>query len=244
MRRFGLSRRIQALWIAAAAGGSVACGQIEVPLDLALVGDSAITIDVPFFQPPYNLLTTNVTGGVETTVVIDLNPFQLITPEGLAAVVRVDDILIAGTEILIGGGLPTGTICVVPDDEVASGGMALIQPFRSQIAFQLTLATGIELTDPTLENLLGAPIDLPFAAEVDTEIPITLADAFGLLFGLLFGGGGLGGLELSQSITTTLPPTTPILGPAEVTADLTLASVDQIPADPLLVDCVEFLSGP
>ena len=173
---------------------------------------------------------------------VDLDPFRLITPEGLAAAIRVDDILIAGEEILIGGALPTGTICVVPDEMAASGGLALIQPLRRQLALQLTLATEILLMDPMLEDLVGTSVDLPFAAEVDVEIPITLSEVFTLLAGLLKTGKLLG-LEVTQQLVSTLPPDTPFLGPAQVTTALTLAAVEQIPADPLLADCVDFLAG-
>ena len=58
------------------------------------------------------------------------------------------------------------------------------------------------------------------------------------LFGLLLGGGGGAGLELSQDIAATIPPEVPFFGGALVEASLTLATVDQIPADPLLADCV------
>jgi len=123
-----------------------------------------------------------------------------------------------------------------PDNE--SGGMALIQPFRHQMDVQMTLNSIVTVTDPFLAGFL--PGGLPFPAEVDATIPITLSDLFDLFLGLLFGGnGGLTGLELTQELSATIPDGIPILAGSEITATLTLVSVDAIPADPLLADCVE-----
>lgn len=232
-------RAFQATLLSAFAALSIGCGQIEVPLNLAVSGDSNISIYIPSFSPPYDVVETSLVGGVETTAIIDLNPFELISPNGIAAVIRIDDLLIAGTPFLIGGALSTGTICTLLDPDIDSGGIALIQPFRHQMNVQMSLNTVISVTNPQLAIFL--PGGLPFPAEVDATIPITLADLFDLFLGLIAGGGGGGltGLELTQELTATLPPDIPLLANAEVTATLTLVSVDEIPADPLLADCVE-----
>ena len=231
-------RALQATLLSAFAALSIGCGQIEVPLNLAVSGDSNISIYIPAFSPPYDVVETSLVGGVETTAIIDLNPFELISPNGIAAVIRVDDVLIAGTPFLIGGALSTGTICTLLDPDNASGGMALIQPLRHQMNVQMTLSTVIGVTNPQLAMFL--PDGFPFGAEIDTTIPITLADLFDLFLGLIGGGGGgLSGLELTQELSATIPDGVPFLSGAEVTASLTLVSTDAIPADPLLADCVQ-----
>lgn len=58
---------------------------------------------------------------------------------------------------------------------------------------------------------------------------------------MLAGGGA--GFELSQQIQATLPPEIPILGGSIVTADVTFASADALPASPLLDHCEDFLAG-
>lgn len=224
--------------LTAIAGVSIGCGQIEVPLNLALAEGSTIELEIPFFAPPFDHAETTLVGGVETTAVVDLDPWNLIDPDGIAAAIEIDDLVIAGEPILLAGALNTGTICVLPDPDLDSGGLALIQPFRHQMDVQMTLNTIISVTDPFLAGFLGP--GLPFPAEVDATIPITLSDLFDLFLGLLFGGdGGLTGLELTQELSATIPDDVPILAGSQVTATLTLVSVDAIPADPLLADCVE-----
>lgn len=228
----------QISFLTAIAGVSIGCGQIEVPLNLALAEGSTIALEIPLFPPPYDHAETTLVGGVETTAIVDLDPWNLISPSGIAAAIRVDDLLIAGESILLAGSLNTGTICTLLDPANESGGLALIQPFRHQLDVQMTLNSVIGVTDPFLAEFL--PGGLPFPAEIDATIPITLSDLFDLFLGLLLGGnGGLTGLELTQDLTATIPDDVPILAGSEITASLTLVSVDAIPADPLLVDCVE-----
>jgi hypothetical protein len=104
----------------------------------------------------------------------------------------------------------------------------------------MTLNSLITVTSPILAGFL--PDGLPFPAEIDATIPITLSDVFDLFLGLIGGSGGSGGLtglELTQELTTTLPDDVPLLGGSDISATLTLVSVDAIPADPLLADCVQ-----
>ena len=233
-----LFKALQIALLTGVAGVSIGCGQIEVPLNLAIDPSSTIALDMPLFPAPFDHAETTLVGGVETTAIVDLDPWNLISPDGIAAAIRIDDLLIAGEPIVIAGAFNTGTICTLLDPNSPSAGIALIQPFRHQMDVQMTLNTVVSVTDPVLHSLL--PGGLPFPANIDATIPITLSDLFDLFLGLLFGGnGGLTGLELTQELSSTIPDTVPLLAGSQITAKLTLVSVDAIPADPLLADCVQ-----
>lgn len=219
------------------AGGSVGCGDIEVPVDLALVGDNTISIQPPDLPDP---LETTLAGGVETTIAVDVGLFSLLNPNGIMAGISVDDILIAGESIaVLGGVVNTGTLCIEQNLDNPGGGVAHLRLLQHEADFMLALNTTIRGTDPgflAFLDLAGVDPLIPFDTVVDTTVPISFADLFGLILG--GGGGGGGGLELSQDISTTLPPEIPLFGGAEVNASLTLATVEEIPVDPLLADCV------
>jgi hypothetical protein len=215
---------------------NVGCGQIDLPVIFALQGeDNTITIEVPSFPPQFRFFSTSLVGGADATVSIDLNPFQLFTPNGLAALISIDRVHIAGTDIDILG-VHTGTLCVYDDVDNPGGGIAYIRPLHQEADFMLSFNTLI--SGPDLVTLFG-PEPLPFAAEIDTTVPVTLSQ----LIGLLIGGGTGGGLELSQTLETTLPDDIPFLGGGNVTAELTLATVEEFPTDPLLSECQDFLDG-
>lgn len=215
---------------------NTACGQIDLPLTLALQGENTIRIQIPAFPPGRDTFSSTLLGGADATVTLDLNPFHLFSPNGLVALLSIDQVRIAGTDINIAG-LHTGTLCIYDDVANPGGGIAYLRPLRQEADFQLSFNTLISVTDPFILSLFPDP--LPFEAELDTTVPVTLSD----LVGLLLGNGTGGGLELSQEITTTLPDDLPILGGGNVTADLTLATVDAIPADPMLDECEAFLAG-
>lgn len=217
---------------------NTACGQIDLPLTLALQGENSISIQIPAFPPGRDTFSSALLGGADATVTLDLNPFHLFSPNGLVALLAIDQVRIAGTEINIAG-LRTGTLCIYDDLANPGGGIAFLRPLRQEADFQLSFNTLISVTDPFIMSLFPDP--LPFEAELDTTVPVTLADLVGLLLG--GGAGGGGGLELSQEITTTLPDDLPILGGGNVTANLTLATVEEFPIDPMLDECEDFLAG-
>jgi hypothetical protein len=220
------------------AATGIGCGEIELPINLALVGDNTFSLEIVGFPPPNNVFTSTLVGGAEATVVVDLNPFELFTPQGLAAAILVDRVLIAGTDIDIFG-LHTGTVCVFDDVDNPGGGFAFLRPIHGNADFTLTLNTLISPTDPFILGLFPEPLE--FSAAIDETVPLTLADLLGLLLG---GGGSGGGLELSQELTATIPPSVPLLANSIITADVTLATTETFPVDPLLDDCEAFLAGP
>lgn len=211
------------------------CGQIQLPVSFALEGDNSITLEVPFFPAPNNVFETVVVGGADATISVDLNPFELFTRNGLAALVSLDLVRIAGTEINLFG-LRTGTVCIYDDVDNPGGGIAYLRPLRSEADFNIAFNTLISPTSPQLQALFPTP--LPFAAQIATTTTVTLAD----LVGLLFGSSG-SGIQLSQEISATLPEDIPFFANAIITANLTLATAESIPTDPLLDECEDFLAG-
>ena len=216
--------------------GSVGCGSIDIPLDLALVGDNTITIT----PPSAPALSTDLVGGVETTVSVDIGLFSLLNPNGIVAGIAIDDLLFAGRNIpIIAGVLRTGVLCIEQDQVDPGGGTAHMRVLHGEADFLFALNTTIRGTDPNfliLLETLGVDPLFPFQAVVDAQdVPLTFADMLGLLFG---GSGGDAGLELTQEISTSLPPDIPFFGGADVNATLTLATVDEIPAHPRLANCV------
>jgi hypothetical protein len=211
------------------------CGQIQLPISFALVGDNTISLEVPFFPPGQNVFDTTVVGGADSTISISLDPFVLLTPKGLAAMISLDKVRIAGTDINLFG-LHTGTLCIYDDPANPGGGIAHLRPLHQQADFDINFNTLISPTSPQLLALFPTP--LPFDAEINTTTTVTLSD----LFGLLTGSSG-SSIELSQEIVTTLPDDIPFFGGATVTADLTLATAKAIPSDPLLDQCEAFLAS-
>jgi hypothetical protein len=216
----------------------VACGDIVIPQTLVLEEPSDITIEIDIFSPPYDMAQTSLVGGISSTITASLGFLELLgvlVGKSIVADVSVDEIAIAGTEIVIGGLLPTGTLCVDIDGANPGGGQALINPLVGVAQFIVDLNTIVYLTHPVVGPALGG--SFPFTASIDDVAPLSLGD----LIGLALGGSG-GGLSLTQEIATQLPPDTPVIGPANVTATLTLATADAIPSDPLLDECAAFLA--
>lgn len=223
------------LLVALFAATSIGCGEIELPVTFALVGENTMSLQVAAFPPPNNVFQSDLVGGAEATVRIDLNPFELFTPNGIMAAISVDRVRMAAEAINLFG-FSTGTVCIYDDPASPGGGFALMRPLRQQADFHLTLNTLISPTSPVLIGLYPDP--LPFAAAIDETIPLTLAD----MIGLLVGGGA--GLELSQQLQATVPDDVPLLAGSVITTDVTLATVDAFPVDPLLDECEDFLAGP
>lgn len=233
-----LRRQLLVLLLVGGVLPSIACGTVVIPTTLALESPSEITIAIPIFPPPYDQETTSLVGGVETTITTELGLLELLGITigiALPADISVDDILIAGTEIVIGGLLPTGTLCVALDPDLPGGGSALINPLLGVAEFNIALNTLIHITDPGLGGVLGGA--LPFGAAINAVTPLSLGDLLDLM------AGGTGGLSLTQEIDTTLPPDTPVIGPSQVTATLTLATTETFPSDPLLDECEAYLAG-
>jgi hypothetical protein len=76
------------------AGVSIGCGQ-TVPLNLAIDPWQHHRAGHAAFLCPYDHAETTLVGGVERRR-SSIDPWNLISPEGIAAAIRIDDVLIAG----------------------------------------------------------------------------------------------------------------------------------------------------
>lgn len=219
--------------LAAFIGLGSGCGDVSIPVDLALEQPSSLSLALPTEQA-----TTELVGGVATTIEADLGLLKLLGAllgKALPADIVVDDVLIAGTSISVFGGLfNTGTICVFQDADLPSEGSAAFNLLLGSAAFDMTLNASLAITDPTLGGFLGGP--QPFSQSIMAVVPLSLSDLFGIL------GGGGGGLALTQEIDTVFGPV-PLLGEVHVTGELTLASADGFPSDPLLDECDDYIAG-
>lgn len=228
-------RFVRALALSVLAFPIMACGNLDIPLTLVLEDPSDITIGIPVFPPPFDEVSTQLVGGIDTNVSADLGLFQILgvlIGQPLNADVDINEIAIAGTPLLIGGFLDTGTVCAGEDPVLGpGGGSAALNILLGNAAFNVDVNTQITVADPGVNALLGG--GLPFGASINTVTTLTIGD----LLGLVLGGGGAGGLSLSQEISTTLPPDTPVIGAAEISALLTLTTGDALPSDPLLDEC-------
>lgn len=232
-----LRARLLVVVLAIAVVPSFGCGEIALPIDLVLEEPSDLTLGFPLLPPPFDQETTSLVGGVQTTIVANLGLLQLLgalVGKAIPADIAVDDVLIAGRELLIGGALSTGTICLFQDPVLASGGVASLNPLLGVAAFDMTLNTRLAITAPGLAALLGEPA--PFAQVVNAVVPLSIGDLLTIV------GGGDSGIALTQEIDAEFGPV-PIFGTIFVTGSLTLVSSDVPPSDPLLDSCAAFVAG-
>jgi hypothetical protein len=239
MRR--IARPIRWLPVVVALAG-FGCGKIDLPVIFGLVGDSnAMSVTVPALGGA-TIGPSPLTGGAEATVEVNLDPFKLFSPQGLVASIQVNSVLIAAASVNFLG-LDTGSICVFDDPNNPGGGLAFLRPLQQQADFTLTMYTLVN--SPLLSSLLGPPpTGLPFPAEIDKTVPLTLNDLFSLL------GGKGAGIQISDSVSYTLTADDvgSILGGllvgSTIEADVTLGTVQSFPTSDDITACESFLAGP
>jgi hypothetical protein len=183
-------------------------------------------------------LETSFTGGIDSTVEITISLFDILFGRPLDGTVEINDLLLAGTPIIIpiGPGISTGAICVSPlDPGNPGGGTIVIDLKRRKLTMHVATAAGIRLADPVLGPAVGV---LEFPVAVDATVPVSLADLLGAL------GGGSLPLDITQEVSMTInDPGSPFNG-AVITGQFVFAQEDTFPSDPLLTQCRALVSGP
>lgn len=231
-----LRSNLYVLFLMSGVLASLGCGTVETPVNMVLDQPTVISVEMPIVTPPYNLESTNLVGGMQMTITTQLGLFELLgmfVGQAIPSDIAVDDILIAGTEIVISDVLPLGTLCIAPDPLDPSGGTAYLNPMLEVAEYDMMLNMVLHVTNPMANNLLGDPLAFPM--EVNTIAPLTFGDMIEMM------GGGTGNIALSQDVDAELGPV-PFIGPIIVTGTLNLSSADAQPTDPLLDECAAYLA--
>ena len=238
MRSFRMLRqKVQLLgMLAVFAATQVACGQIEVPMTLAL-DSSQSSISLSLQPAGLPLGTTELEGGVSTLMTMDIGLIEILFHLPFSGVIEVGDLLFGGSSINIFGS-PTGTLCTVVDESSPGGGTVLADIFDGTIDFDMALGTLILPTDPGILVLIpdGFAFEFAFSDSAD----LSLIDLLGLAF-----GNADGGLTVQQSFSEVIEVL--ILGnPLQIGIDgqVTMATANEFPSGLLLDECDAFLSAP
>lgn len=232
-----LSRTFKLFVLTAFAASSIACGDIQMPQTLALVGESnSIEMTLLPGTASATSFTLDLEGGVDTTITISLSLADLIFQHGLNGVITVDDLLFAGTPFVLLG-IPTGDVCIVQDDANPGGGTVFIDIFQGLMSFNADFNTRVMLGNPILAA--NIPDGFPFPMSISDVSELSIADMLGMLF-----GNADGGLEISQTISDEfeaeiLPG---VIIPIGVEASLTLATVNEFPTGALIDGCNAILA--
>ncbi len=238
MRSFGMLRQ-KGLFLgmlAAFAMASVGCGKIEVPMTLAL-DSSASSISLTLEPAGLPLGTTEMEGGVETLMTMDIGLIELLFHLPFSGIIEVTDLLFGGTSINILG-TPTGTLCTVVDESAPGGGTVLVDIWDGLISFDMQLGTNILPTNPAILALI--PDGFSFALDFADTAELSLADLLGLAF-----GNADGGLSVEQQFSDVIE--VEILGsPLMIGIDgnITMNTANEFPGGVLLDECDAFLAGP
>jgi hypothetical protein len=235
-------KALQLFVVAMFAATSMACGQIEIPMTLALLGeDNSIEMTLLPDTPQATTFDIDLEGGVETRMVVELSLTDLIFKHGIFSQIVIDDLLFAGTPFTILG-IPTEEVCVVVDENAAGGGgVAFIDIFNSLVSFDMQLATAVLIGNDFLGGAI--PDGFPFAIDVQSTAELTILDMLGLIF-----GSADGGLQITQTIEDTIIADIDLGGPAplqlpiQINASLTLGTANEFPTGTLLNDCYAFLA--
>jgi hypothetical protein len=230
-RHDGFRRLLMLVALAGTVTVGTGCTQV-LDTVLAAQDGSGVTITLGALN-----LDTQFVGGIDSTVKINISFFDLLFNKPLNGTVTINDLLLAGTPIIlpIGPGLSTGAICVSPlDPNSPGGGTISIDLKHNKLTMQVSSATAIRLASPILGPAVGV---LEFPVDVDATVPVTLFDLLGAL------GGGSLPLDITQPIDFTIDdPSSPFNG-AVVQGQFVLAQADSFPTDPLIDECRTLLAG-
>jgi hypothetical protein len=214
--------------------GASGCGEIQMPMTLALEDGSNIEIEMvaPLTLP---LGTTYLEGGVMTVMTANIDLLGLLLHVPMFGVIEIDQLLFGGTEFSILG-TATGTLCTIPNPNGSSGGSVLIDIFGGHIDFYMDLDTAIMVTNPDLAANL--PDGFQFTMSVDEGADISLPELLAMAF-----GNADGVLSITQVLdeefeTEILPG---FLATLHISGELALATANEFPTGLLMDECIDFL---
>jgi hypothetical protein len=214
--------------------GAIGCGEIQMPMTLALEEGSNIEIEMvaPLALP---LGTTYLEGGVMTVMTANIDLIGLLLHIPMFGIIEIDDLLFGGTGFAILG-TPTGTLCTVPDPNGSSGGSVLIDIFGGHIDFYMNLDTAIMVTNPDLAASL--PDGFQFTMSVEEGADIALPELLAMAFGNADGVLAITQVLDEEFETEILPG---FLATLHITGELTLATANDFPTGLLMDECIDVL---
>jgi hypothetical protein len=233
-----MRKLMMTLAVSALAMSSVACS-LNVEQIMAVQPGSAFTIAT--VTPIASSANQNLEGGAVMNIDIFISLFDLFLGD-FEGDITVGEVLIAapGFPFLGFTGIPTGIICVAPEEGNPGGGTFEANLFLKRATFDVALNTEAIFGSTLVSNLLGGALPFPFALE--STIPFKLSDALGLF-------SGSSDLTITQPVSQPIDLTTaggPPFGGIHVTGSITgsisLSSADAFPTSPLLDDCIELLA--
>jgi hypothetical protein len=227
-RRAARSGRALLLALIGSIGFTTGCTQVVQTI--LQVGDgSGVAIQLGSLN-----LSSDFSGGIDSTAEIEISFFDLLLGRPLDGTVAINELLIAGTPIVILPGLTTGTLCVAPiDPDDPGSGTIEIDLKHRELHLTFSALTGIVATDPVLGPALGV---FEFPVEIEETSPVSLVDLIGAL------GGGALPIDIAQEIDFVIDDPGSLLNGAHVTGLITLAPADALPSNPLLDECAAFLA--
>jgi len=229
------SKALKTAILAACVATSVACGQIEVPMTLALDSEnSAIDLTIPS-SAPAPTASIGLEGGVETNMVAEISLLSILFAQPVMGTIEIVDLLFGGTPFSILG-VSTEEVCVVVDENAAAGGTVLIDIFQGHIDFNMSLATAILIGNPVLGGVI--PDGFPFAIDVMSGADLSLIEMLALL-----GGNADGGLAIEQNFSEEIVVDIGgLMIPIGIDAAISLATANEFPTGMLIDDCIAFLA--
>jgi hypothetical protein len=224
------------LAVSALAMNGVACS-LQLEQIMAVQPGSAMTIATT--APIASSANQALEGGAVMNIDIRITLFDLLLGD-FEGDIEVGEVLIAAPGFSFLGIVPTGIICVAPEEGNPGGGTFEANIHRKEATFDVAINTEALFGNPQVSNLLGGALPFPFA--LVSTLPFSLSDMLGLLTGST-------DLAITQPIdqpidliTSGGPPFGGIQVLGSITGEVTLASADAFPTSPLLDDCIEFLS--
>lgn len=218
--------------LTAFASSLLACGDVELPMTLALTGDdNFMELTIAPGTPFEDTARIDLYGGLETTMTAGLGIMQLIYKWPIDAVVELDDLLFAGTPFLLRGN-NTGSVCAIPDWDGPNGGTAVIDQIFNRAHFVMDVSTKIVVENALLTQLM--PDGVPLSLAVDETSRLTFFDLVALI---------LGNTEGIISITQEIDQQVSVIlfgseVPIDVVGELNLTTVTDFPDHPLIDDCI------
>ncbi len=208
-----------------------ACVDVKQEAILALQPGSQVTLSAATLPMP---LMSTQEGFIRSTITLNVDIGDVLRGRPIMGTVKVDQILIAGSALVIAPGITTGTLCTGLDPSQPNSGTATINLLRQRAMLSVKSGTLISVTDPTVRGVLAAAADLPVPVAIEATVPINIFDLLGAL------AGNPLPIKITQPIMQMIPATVPILGGGTIAGQLVLAAVDKAPTSAGIEECKAF----